>query len=163
MVPSSVDRDNLGLKSIGRSLYPSASYFNHSCEPNCEVFETGSILQVCARSDIAEGDEVTISYIDTQQRLRDRRLALQETYFFHCRCARCVREEAVEEGKAEEGDEDAAPAPSYATEARRKRSRKRNVRLKRKKVEATYHHLHSPIEAHDPDSLGMDQLHLSSS
>ena len=163
VLPSSVDRDNLGLKSIGRSLYPSASYFNHSCEPNCEVFETGSILQVCAKEDIAEGDEVTISYIDTQQRLRDRRLALQDTYFFHCQCTRCTREEAVEEGKAEEGEDVVQPAPSYTSEARRKKSRKRNVRLKKKKLEPVYHPTTPPAAAHDTATLGLEQLRLSSS
>lgn len=132
---SKVDKDNLGLKSIGRSLYPSASYFNHSCQPNCEVFETGSVLQVCAKTDIAEGDEVTIAYIDINQRLHDRRKQLFDTYFFHCQCLRCQREEAAGDGV--EGER--IPPLSYTTEAKRKKHRKRNARPKKKKIEPKYH------------------------
>ena len=166
VLTSTVDRENLGLRSIGRSLYPSASYLNHSCEPNCEVFETGSILQVCAKADIAEGDEVTISYIDTNQRLRERRRQLLETYFFTCQCTRCAREEAREEGKEEESD-DAPPtvAPSYASEARRKKSRKRGARLKKKKIEAKFHSPPQPQpQAGSPPSvadLRLERLQLS--
>ena len=57
------------------------------------MFETGSILTIHPTRDIQSGDEVTIAYIDTKQTLQARRKQLQTTYFFHCQCTRCVREE----------------------------------------------------------------------
>jgi len=141
---SSIDRTNLGLKSIGRSLYPSASYFNHSCEPNCEVFETGSILSIHPTRDIAEGDEVTIAYIDTKQTLHARRQQLHDTYFFHCQCTRCVREEATDTtggGEEETVVEEAEKARLSYVEKQggRERSKKRNGKLKKKKLPIKYH------------------------
>ena len=140
----SIDRSNLGLKSIGRSLYPSASYFNHSCEPNCEVFETGSILTIHPTRDIEQGDEVTIAYIDTKQSLAARRKQLLATYFFHCQCTRCVREEAADGagGGAGEGEEEVEKARvSYVDkQGGRERHRKRNAKLKKKKLQTKYPH-----------------------
>ena len=138
---SAIDRSNLGLKSIGRSLYPSASYFNHSCEPNCEVFETGSILTIHPTRDIAQGDEVTIAYIDTQQPLHSRRQQLQATYFFHCLCTRCEREEATDAGgggaEAEEGEEAERARVSYV-EKQGGRYKKRNAKPTKKRAPTKY-------------------------
>lgn len=39
------------------------------------------------------GQDITISYIDTEMPLQARRLALLSDYHFHCCCERCVREE----------------------------------------------------------------------
>ncbi|KAF9178937.1 hypothetical protein BGZ51_007354 [Haplosporangium sp. Z 767] len=46
-----------------------------------------------AVSDISKGQDITISYIDTEAPLHARRLALLSDYHFHCLCARCMREE----------------------------------------------------------------------
>ncbi|KAG0254536.1 hypothetical protein BG011_005676 [Mortierella polycephala] len=46
-----------------------------------------------AISDISKGQDITISYIDTEAPLHARRLALLSDYHFHCLCARCMREE----------------------------------------------------------------------
>ncbi|KAF9425428.1 hypothetical protein BGZ94_007531 [Podila epigama] len=43
--------------------------------------------------DILKGQDITISYIDTEMPLQARRLALLTDYWFHCCCVRCVREE----------------------------------------------------------------------
>ena len=139
---SSIDKLNLGLKSIGRSLYPSASYFNHSCEPNCEVFETGSVLAVHPTRDIVKGEEVTIAYIDTKQTLHERRKQLHNTYFFQCQCTRCVREEAADTATkaAEGGDEEVEKARVSYVEKQggRDRSKKKNAKLKKKKLAVKY-------------------------
>lgn len=56
-----------------------------------------------ARGDIARGAEVTISYIDCNERanVRERRAELAE-YGFMCACAKCAREAG--EGKPKEED-----------------------------------------------------------
>ncbi|KAF9110454.1 hypothetical protein BGX27_006324 [Mortierella sp. AM989] len=43
--------------------------------------------------DITKGQDVTISYIDSEMPLHARRLALLSDYHFHCCCDRCLREE----------------------------------------------------------------------
>ena len=160
---SSIDRSNLGLKSIGRSLYPTASYFNHSCQPNCEVFETGSLLSIHPTRDIVAGEEVTIAYIDTQQPLRTRRQQLQTTYFFHCQCVRCVREEVTDTegaGGGEEGEvaEVEVARVSYVEkQGGRERGKKRNAKPKKKKMAVKYHTADSTVST---VSERLDRLHL---
>lgn len=44
---------------------------------------------VTARRPIRKGEEITISYIDEEAPLEERREALRD-YGFVCRCARCV-------------------------------------------------------------------------
>ena len=53
-----------------------------------------------ARGDIARGAEVTISYIDCNERanVRERRAELAE-YGFMCACAKCAREAGKEAAK----------------------------------------------------------------
>ena len=159
---STIDRSNLGLKSIGRSLYPSASYFNHSCEPNCEVFETGSILTIHPTRDIQAGQEVTIAYIDTKQTLHARRKQLQTTYFFHCQCTRCVREEAADMGSGGcdgEGEEEMERSRLSYVEKQggKERSKKRNAKLKKKKLPIKYSHTGGTVPA---ITERLDKLHL---
>ncbi|CAO3573446.1 unnamed protein product [Mortierella alpina] len=56
-----------------------------------------------AISDIPEGQDITISYIDTEMPLHARRLALLSDYHFHCCCARCLREERKEDKSCSSG------------------------------------------------------------
>jgi hypothetical protein len=49
----------------GSGIYALHSACNHSCEPNAEVaFEGDSTLTLRALGDIAEGDEICISYLE---------------------------------------------------------------------------------------------------
>ena len=61
-------------------------------------------VRLVARGDIARGAEITISYIDSNERVnvRERRAELAE-YGFVCACAKCVREAGG--GKPKEGEE----------------------------------------------------------
>jgi hypothetical protein len=47
---------------LGLGIYPSASLFNHSSTPNCDVVFVGKTLVVKALRDINAGEELTISY-----------------------------------------------------------------------------------------------------
>jgi len=53
-----------------------------------------------ARRAIAEGEEVTISYVPRAWPLARRRGALSSTFDFDCDCARCAREAAEEAAEA---------------------------------------------------------------
>lgn len=82
----SPDDDLLGL-----SLHPSASFFNHSCIPNCYSEWSGIKLVFKALYPIPAGSEVTISYIDAHASTRKRREELRSAYYFTCICPRCTR------------------------------------------------------------------------
>jgi SET domain-containing protein len=58
---SRIESNNFGLWTrnhmtcYGRALYPYASFFNHSCVPNCEVQINGPFLSIYAIQDIPKG------------------------------------------------------------------------------------------------------------
>jgi SET and MYND domain-containing protein len=82
----SPDDDLLGL-----SLHPSASFFNHSCIPNCYSEWSGINLVFKALYPIPAGSELTISYIDAHSQTRQRREELRNAYYFTCICNRCSK------------------------------------------------------------------------
>ncbi|KAI9341963.1 hypothetical protein BDR26DRAFT_859859 [Obelidium mucronatum] len=95
-----IDADDAGREEelskpdvcIGRALYPFASYFNHSCDPNCEPIQDQIHLTFKTRRRIEAGEELTIAYMDTNVPLASRRSALLQDYFFECCCDRCLLE-----------------------------------------------------------------------
>ena len=76
-------------------IAPVASLVNHSCAPNCsyEGFwdtERGAPgMRIFAETDISEGEEITISYVDRALPTASRQLRLRE-YGFECNCTRCL-------------------------------------------------------------------------
>lgn len=83
-----------GREFFGFAVYPSASYFNHLCEPNVTKQRRGASYTFTASRDIEEGEEMCISYgIDGIEPVAERRRTLSE-WFFECMCTRCVRESA---------------------------------------------------------------------
>ena len=84
---------------IGHMVAPANAYFNHSCDPNCEVTAAPSCVATTALRGIRAGEEITIAYVDTPPHeapldaVADtaRRSELKRLYFFDCCCARCKR------------------------------------------------------------------------
>lgn len=81
----------------GTAFYPLQSCMNHSCCPSAKAFKReedkdGQAAILACRS-IKKGEEVTISYIDEDLELKERR-ALLADYGFNCKCPRCMEEEA---------------------------------------------------------------------
>ena len=81
---------------VGTALFDRLACLNHSCAPNAEVWPSvdGSHdARLVARRAIAPGEELTISYIDANQRtgVRQRRRELSE-YSFTCDCEKCKQE-----------------------------------------------------------------------
>lgn len=81
---------------IGTALYSELACINHSCAPNAEVRAAPSGCAealVVATRPIAPGTEITISYIDANQRanVTERRRELLE-YGFVCACEKCEQE-----------------------------------------------------------------------
>ncbi|KAK4508068.1 hypothetical protein PRZ48_001805 [Zasmidium cellare] len=80
---------------MGYGVYPSASYFNHSCSPNLRKQRIGRQWQFTAGQDISLGDQCCISYLGGDERdlsFSDRQRRLKDTWGFDCSCERCANE-----------------------------------------------------------------------
>ena len=83
--------------SSGSALYLLASLFNHSCEPCVNVTfpnNDGTVVFTAARR-ISAGEQLFISYTDTEQEVDIRQEYLAFAYGFRCNCHRC-REDVAE-------------------------------------------------------------------
>lgn len=80
---------------FGFGVFPLASFFNHSCDPNIKKTRIGNILTFCSKRPILEGEELCIDYGNyLDEPLQQRQLELKE-WFFDCGCARCAKESAT--------------------------------------------------------------------
>ncbi|KAG6355281.1 hypothetical protein INS49_003242 [Diaporthe citri] len=83
--------DDEGSEFFGWGVWPSASYFNHNCDPNTDKERVGRTWVFRAKRDIAAGEEICISYLGNDMGiLREERSALlNKTWGFDCICRRC--------------------------------------------------------------------------
>lgn len=81
------------LELLGWGLYPSAVYFNHSCDANVYKLRDGRTIKFIARRMIEKDEEACISYGSVGESFDERRSRLLENYHFLCHCTRCIREE----------------------------------------------------------------------
>lgn len=96
---SRIESNNFGLWTsanreacYGRAVFPLASFFNHSCAPNCRTVIHGTVFTAYAAEDIQSGEELCISYIETNLPRSSRREKLSSDYRFDCDCKRCDTE-----------------------------------------------------------------------
>ncbi|KAI9018932.1 hypothetical protein DFJ74DRAFT_769738 [Hyaloraphidium curvatum] len=82
---------------LGSAVYPTAAFFNHSCDPAMYRMQAGKAIEFYARRDIAEGEELTIAYGEVSDRLGERRNKLASEYFFLCDCSKCQKESSEQE------------------------------------------------------------------
>ncbi|EGC28624.1 hypothetical protein DICPUDRAFT_159919 [Dictyostelium purpureum] len=90
-------RDGTSGESRGCGVYVRNSFFNHSCDPNVNYWVVNNTLEVeCTLlKNVKEGEELTISYIDTSAPLNKRREKLLEGYLFTCLCTKCKADELL--------------------------------------------------------------------
>ncbi|KAJ3556355.1 hypothetical protein NM688_g2075 [Phlebia brevispora] len=71
--------------------FPVLSRANHACTPCANYFFsfTNFTGQLWALRDIAEGEEITISYCDLAEPKETRQTYLRDQFFFDCTCATC--------------------------------------------------------------------------
>ena len=77
------------------AVFPEPSRFNHDCAPNA-MYHVDSLAlthTVHATRPIAEGDEITVSYLDPFSPGAARHDFLQSAFGFACSCQRCVEAE----------------------------------------------------------------------
>ncbi|KAI5864379.1 hypothetical protein GGS23DRAFT_564089 [Durotheca rogersii] len=80
-----------------RTVFPWASRFNHSCDPNL-VWSTSWVpgyWQARANRDIEEGTELTISYVPAGLPHEERRKQLSRYWGFICACDLCERSDSA--------------------------------------------------------------------
>lgn len=89
-----------------RLMYDSFSLLNHSCIPNLMPFVDGKNMICYACRPIAAQDELTISYIDVENLIKNRkhrRTLLTDRFNFTCECERCqinINVNAAQKNKA---------------------------------------------------------------
>ncbi|KAL0477048.1 hypothetical protein AKO1_005588 [Acrasis kona] len=83
---------NKKQQCVATALCPEASFFNHSCAPNCsrDSAMSGNKIVVRTIRPVKCGSELCISYVDPQIEFEARRDLLKSAYYFSCRCQRCA-------------------------------------------------------------------------
>ncbi|QLQ81418.1 hypothetical protein HG537_0F01790 [Torulaspora globosa] len=82
-----------GREFLGYSVFPRASYFNHSCDPNITKCRVGSTMLFTLNKDVPKDEPLCIDYSSLlSQPVVKRRQILKENWFFDCLCTRCVSE-----------------------------------------------------------------------
>ncbi|PPJ49553.1 hypothetical protein CBER1_01950 [Cercospora berteroae] len=77
---------------MGYAVYPSASYFNHSCDANIHKKRAGREWTFHTAREILPGEQLCITYLGGDEKDLDvtaRRNRLQDAWGFVCQCARC--------------------------------------------------------------------------
>merc|ERR1712179_523421 len=74
--------DSRGITIVGVGVYPTISLLNHSMEPNCVAISMGKSVHVRALKDIAEGEELFISYTNELSTLEESHSILKDTFYF---------------------------------------------------------------------------------
>ena len=77
---------------MGYGVYPSASYFNHSCDANIHKKRIGRSWTFYAARDIQPSEELCITYLGGDEKdldLAGRRGRLEDVWGFVCHCTRC--------------------------------------------------------------------------
>ncbi|XP_072549300.1 histone-lysine N-methyltransferase SMYD1a [Salminus brasiliensis] len=94
--------DQKGLQAVGVGIFPNLCLVNHDCWPNCTVilnhgnqtsldsaYHSQRRIELRALGKIAEGEELTVSYVDFLNVSKDRQQLLKQQYFFDCKCEHC--------------------------------------------------------------------------
>jgi SET and MYND domain-containing protein len=70
------------------------SLANHVCDPNLDAvwLDGDATITLRARRDIAAGEELRITYIDSTVPVAERRETLRFGYGFDCACPACTEE-----------------------------------------------------------------------
>ncbi|CAH2352668.1 hypothetical protein CLIB1423_07S04830 [[Candida] railenensis] len=90
------DSDTTNKEFFGYSVYPTASFFNHSCAPNLARKRVGRAIHFMTSRDILPGEELCICYgnaADEEFEIRQKEL---DEWHFKCQCTKCKLEQPLE-------------------------------------------------------------------
>lgn len=78
---------------LGYSVFPRASYFNHSCNPNITKSRVGRSMLFTLNKDVLTDEPLCIDYSGLlDEPVIKRRQLLKQNWFFDCLCGRCTSE-----------------------------------------------------------------------
>ncbi|CAI4828482.1 BBL_G0053530.mRNA.1.CDS.1 [Saccharomyces cerevisiae] len=78
---------------FGYWVFPEASYFNHSCNPNITKYRKGNSMLFTVNRDIKKDEQICIDYSGVLDLPTVKRRAfLADSWFFDCACERCKSE-----------------------------------------------------------------------
>jgi SET and MYND domain-containing protein len=89
--------DDGGSEMFGHGIWPSGSYWNHSCSPNVNKRREGRTWVFTAGRDVKSGEELCITYLggdEVDMDVTERREQLWNAWRFVCACTRCVEEDS---------------------------------------------------------------------
>ena len=93
MTASKPEGSSGGHRPVGIGVFPSASWTNHSCAPNCrQSFDSHGCIVVETARAVSKDEELTIPYVDTRLGRSERRERLRKNFAFDCACERCAAE-----------------------------------------------------------------------
>ncbi|XP_028829485.1 histone-lysine N-methyltransferase SMYD1a [Denticeps clupeoides] len=94
--------DQRGLQAVGVGIFPNLCLVNHDCWPNCTVIlnhgnktaldstlHSQRRIELRSLGTIAEGEELTVSYVDFLNLSKERQRLLKQQYYFDCKCEHC--------------------------------------------------------------------------
>jgi len=94
----------INTDDFAMALYEKASFFNHSCSPNCFASWDGSTICIRTLQGISEGETLTIAFVTfvEMQKTSLRKEVLSSVFGFDCRCKKCRHPPTEEEKLLEE-------------------------------------------------------------
>eukprot|EP00064_Thunnus_orientalis_P014419 superscaffoldBa00002496_g14463 len=98
--------DQRGLQAVGVGVFPNLCLVNHDCWPNCTVILNHGKIELRALGKIAEGEELTVSYVDFLNLTEERQRLLKTQYFFDCTCEHCknhIKDDLKLAGREQDG------------------------------------------------------------
>ncbi|CAF3628549.1 unnamed protein product [Rotaria sp. Silwood1] len=95
----SIDEPDENKELLGYSLYPSSSFFNHSCKPNLIKIKKGSKIIFKLVKNIQKNEELCIHYGNSINSVLEIRQKDLKEWFFDCLCERCVEEMNLKNAK----------------------------------------------------------------
>ena len=89
--------------STGAAVFAFGSLFNHSCVPNVDVQWLRGNADATFRTqlDVAQGEELTVSYVDSFLGVKERRQRLLFGWGFECQCTACQNDAANDQGQGD--------------------------------------------------------------
>ncbi|KAJ3271343.1 hypothetical protein HDV01_006848 [Terramyces sp. JEL0728] len=76
-------------KGYGLAFFPSAIFFNHSCDPNVGYFKSNRKYEFFTVAPVKKNESLYISYLDYTTSTQERKQVLKQVFHFDCACRVC--------------------------------------------------------------------------
>ncbi|KAJ3320931.1 hypothetical protein HDV06_004709 [Boothiomyces sp. JEL0866] len=76
-------------KGYGLAFFPSAIFFNHSCDPNVGYYKAKQKYEFFTVTPVKKGESLCISYLDYSTNTAERKQILKQVFHFDCGCRVC--------------------------------------------------------------------------